>query len=94
MRLRALPSCAAAAAAVRAQTLEQAEALWKQHRYDEANDAFRALVKAHPTKRRIPRALGPAVSGALQPRPTPPSFSTKRWRSSEDTRTRYWAWRW
>ena len=31
-----------------AQTLEQAESLWKQHRYIEANDAFRDLVKAHP----------------------------------------------
>jgi tetratricopeptide (TPR) repeat protein len=31
-----------------AQTLEQAESLWKQHRHVEANDAFRDLVKAHP----------------------------------------------
>jgi cellulose synthase operon protein C len=31
-----------------AQTLDRAESLWKQHRYSEANDAFRALVKAHP----------------------------------------------
>ena len=31
-----------------AQTLDQAESLWKQHRYVEANDAFRDLVKAHP----------------------------------------------
>ena len=37
-----------AAAALPAQTLEQAESLWKQHRYYEANDAFRALVAAHP----------------------------------------------
>lgn len=31
-----------------AQTLDQVESLWKQHRYVEANDAFRDLVKAHP----------------------------------------------
>ena len=31
-----------------AQTLEQAESLWKQHRHTEANDVFRELVKAHP----------------------------------------------
>jgi len=37
-----------AGAALWAQTLEQAESLWKQHRYSEANDAFRELVKAHP----------------------------------------------
>jgi len=30
------------------QSLERAEALWKQRRYVEANDAFRALVKAQP----------------------------------------------
>jgi cellulose synthase operon protein C len=32
-----------------AQTLAQAEALWKQHRYEDANAAFRALVAAHPS---------------------------------------------
>lgn len=31
-----------------AQTLPQSELLWKQHRYDDANEAFRALVAAHP----------------------------------------------
>ncbi len=31
-----------------AQTLEQAETLWKQHRYDDANNVFRALEKAQP----------------------------------------------
>lgn len=31
-----------------AQTIERAEALWKQARYQEANDAFRAAVEAHP----------------------------------------------
>ena len=31
-----------------AQSLERAEALWKQRRYTEANDAFREAVKAHP----------------------------------------------
>jgi tetratricopeptide (TPR) repeat protein len=29
-------------------TLDQAESLWKQHRYVESNDTFRALVAAHP----------------------------------------------
>jgi tetratricopeptide (TPR) repeat protein len=38
----------ATAAALGAQTLDQAESLWKQHRYREANDTFRALVAAHP----------------------------------------------
>jgi tetratricopeptide (TPR) repeat protein len=37
-----------ATAALGAQTLDQAESLWKQHRYREANDTFRALVAAHP----------------------------------------------
>lgn len=37
-----------AAAALCAQSLDRAEALWKQHRYKEANDAFRALVDANP----------------------------------------------
>jgi tetratricopeptide (TPR) repeat protein len=31
-----------------AQTLGQAESLWKAHRYSDANDTFRALVAAHP----------------------------------------------
>ena len=31
-----------------AQTLERAEALWKQQQYDAANSEFRALVAAHP----------------------------------------------
>ncbi|HTQ53288.1 MAG TPA: tetratricopeptide repeat protein [Bryobacteraceae bacterium] len=38
----------AAAAGLSAQALDQAESLWKQHRYREANDAFRALVDGHP----------------------------------------------
>jgi tetratricopeptide (TPR) repeat protein len=37
-----------AAGALLGQTLQQAEALWKQHRYDDANGAFRALVATHP----------------------------------------------
>lgn len=45
MRLLLAMLCAAA---LLAQTLQQAESLWKQHRYTEANDAFRALVAAHP----------------------------------------------
>lgn len=36
------------AAALYGQTLERAEALWKQHQYKDANDAFRALVGANP----------------------------------------------
>ena len=46
MRLILAALCTAAALA--AQTLEQAESLWKQHRYGESNDTFRTLVKAHP----------------------------------------------
>ena len=46
MRLLLAALCAVTALA--AQTLEQAESLWKQHRYVEANDTFRALVNAHP----------------------------------------------
>jgi tetratricopeptide (TPR) repeat protein len=45
MRLLLAGLCAAA---LSAQTLEQAESLWKQHRYSEANDTFRELVKTHP----------------------------------------------
>jgi tetratricopeptide (TPR) repeat protein len=37
-----------AAATLAAQTIEQAESLWKQHRYEESKAAFEALVKAHP----------------------------------------------
>jgi tetratricopeptide (TPR) repeat protein len=36
------------AATLSAQTIEQAESLWKAHHYSEANDTFRALVSAHP----------------------------------------------
>lgn len=32
----------------RGQTLERAESLWRAHEYQQANAAFRALVKAHP----------------------------------------------
>ena len=46
MRIPLLVLCAVIPLA--AQTLENAEALWKQRRYNEANDAFRALVKANP----------------------------------------------
>ena len=34
--------------ALPAQTLEQAESLWKARRFQEANDAFRALVARSP----------------------------------------------
>ena len=37
-----------AVAALHAQTLEQAETLWKAKRYDAANESFRVLVVAHP----------------------------------------------
>jgi tetratricopeptide (TPR) repeat protein len=46
MRLLLAMLCAAATLA--AQTIEQAESLWKQHRYEESKAAFEALVKAHP----------------------------------------------
>ena len=46
MRLLLAALCAVTALA--AQTIDQAESLWKQHRYVEANDTFRALVKAQP----------------------------------------------
>ncbi|HUE20376.1 MAG TPA: tetratricopeptide repeat protein [Bryobacteraceae bacterium] len=53
MRLRTiLPAILCATAGLTGQTLAptlaQAESLWKQHRYVESNDAFRALVAAHP----------------------------------------------
>jgi len=35
-------------AALPAQTLDQAESLWKQHRYEESKAVFEALIKAHP----------------------------------------------
>jgi len=46
--MRLLLAILCLAATLTAQTLEQAESLWKQHRYVESNDAFRALVAAHP----------------------------------------------
>ena len=46
--MRLLLAMVCAAAALLGQTLQQAEALWKQHRYDDANGAFRALVAEHP----------------------------------------------
>ena len=46
--MRLLLAILCAAATLPAQTLDQAETLWKQHRYDNANAAFRALVAAHP----------------------------------------------
>src|ERR1017187_2486612 len=50
--MRLLLAILCAAAALPAQTLDQAESLWKQHRYVESNDAFRALVAAHPRNAR------------------------------------------
>jgi tetratricopeptide (TPR) repeat protein len=46
--LLAILCAAALSAQTPAPTLDQAEALWKQHRYVESNDVFRALVAAHP----------------------------------------------
>jgi len=46
MRLCLAVLCASAV--LSGQTLEQAESLWKQHSYSEANGTFRALVDAHP----------------------------------------------
>ena len=51
MRLRSLRLgvvTALIAFALPAQTLEQAESLWKARRFQEANDAFRALVARSP----------------------------------------------
>jgi len=46
--MKLLLAALAATGALFAQTLEQAESLWKQHQYDAANNTFRALVAAHP----------------------------------------------
>ena len=46
--MRLLLAMACTAAALLGQTLQQAEALWKLHRYDDANGAFRTLVAQHP----------------------------------------------
>jgi len=46
--VRLLVAILCAAIALSAQTLERAEALWKQHSYEEANGEFRALVAAYP----------------------------------------------
>jgi len=46
--MRLLLAILCAAAALPAQTLQQAESLWKQHRYEESKAAFEALVAAHP----------------------------------------------
>ena len=43
--LLAILCAAALSAQTPAPTLDQAEALWKQHRYVESNDVFRALVE-------------------------------------------------
>jgi len=46
--VRVLAAIFCLAVALSAQTLEQAESLWKQHRYVESKDVFEALLKAHP----------------------------------------------
>ena len=46
--MRLLLAMVCAGSVLLGQTLQQAEALWKQHRYDDANGVFRALVAAHP----------------------------------------------
>jgi tetratricopeptide (TPR) repeat protein len=46
--LKPVAAAVLAVAALSAQTLDQAESLWKQHRYQEASDAFKGLVDAHP----------------------------------------------
>lgn len=49
MRLPLVFLCAAAGlCAQAAPTLQQAESLWKQHRYVESKDVFEALLAAHP----------------------------------------------
>jgi cellulose synthase operon protein C len=45
MRLLLAAFCAAV---LLGQTIDEAESLWREHRYAEANDVFRELVKAHP----------------------------------------------
>ncbi|MGO4885070.1 MAG: tetratricopeptide repeat protein [Bryobacteraceae bacterium] len=46
--MKTLLAILCAVAALHAQTLEQAESLWKQHRYGESKDVLEALLKAHP----------------------------------------------
>src|SRR5713101_1569049 len=46
--LRLCVSAVSSLLVLHSQTLDRAEALWKQHEYDAANQAFRDLVKAHP----------------------------------------------
>src|SRR6266508_3479794 len=46
--MRVLLLAVATAAMLGAQTLERAESLWKAQRYEEANNAFRALVEKNP----------------------------------------------
>ena len=53
--------------ALSAQTLDQAESLWKQHRYQEANDAFRALVDAHPRNAQYRVRWGQLFFARFQP---------------------------
>jgi len=48
LRLAILFATAGLVAQAAAQTLEQAESLWKQHRYEEAKNAFETLAAAHP----------------------------------------------
>src|SRR5690242_12822563 len=45
--LRLCVSASIALSLCSAQSIDRAEALWKQHRYKEANDAFRAVVAAN-----------------------------------------------
>jgi cellulose synthase operon protein C len=47
-RYGVVPLLLCIATALHAQSLEQAEALWQQRRFEDANMAFRALVAAHP----------------------------------------------
>ncbi len=55
-----------------AQTLEQAEALRKARRYEDANDVFRDLVRQGPQERRSTACAGAGyVPGALAGRRTP-----------------------
>ena len=45
---RLIAACAFGAVALSGQTIGQAEALWRAHDYDGANNAFKALVAANP----------------------------------------------
>ena len=83
--VRSLTVAALMTAALSAQTLEQAESLWKAHRYEDANNAFRALTARDPKNpdykvrwgrllldRNNPKEAGDLFKEALQVKPDYP----------------------